>query len=182
MAIKQIVTRPNEILSNKTQKVSGVDALTKEILQDLKDTLDSAKEPEGAGLAANQLGYNKSICLVRRFYQDPADEQNTLSKDYFLINPKIISHSKETDVRFEGCLSVPDEYGKVQRYKKIKVKTLDAQGEPVRVTGTGFFGRTLQHEIDHLNGTLFTEKIIGETYTEEELERMATEKNEETPN
>jgi peptide deformylase len=176
MPIKPIVTIPSEILSGGTQKVRDFGKKdTTKIVQDLRDTLNSATEPEGAGLAANQIGYDKGICLVKRFYRDPNNEEEMLSKDVVLINPKIISQSKETDIRFEGCLSVPDEYGKVERFRKIKVKALDENGEPLRISTSGFFARTIQHEIDHLNGIVFTEKVIGDTITEEELDRLHEE-------
>ena len=74
------------------------------------------------------------------------------------INPKIISSSKDVALGWEGCLSIPDEYGKVQRPKKVKIKALNEEGEEVRINASGFFARVIQHEIDHLDGILFIDK------------------------
>lgn len=175
MPIRPIVTIPNDILTTETKKVIDINSEIEEVVKDLKDTLLSAKEPEGAGLAATQIGSTKRICVVRKFYPNPENPEETISKEYVLVNPKIISTSKDTDTRYEGCLSVPDTYGKVERFKKIKVKALDEKGEPVRITATGFFGRTIQHEIDHLDGILFTSKVEGKTLTEHELDSLEDE-------
>ncbi|MBN1162143.1 peptide deformylase [Patescibacteria group bacterium] len=176
MAVKPIVTIPDERLYKKTIKVKEFDKEIKELVQNLKDTVLSAKEPEGAGLAAPQIGSDKRVCIVRNFFLDPDNNNLEASEDFILINPKIISKSKETELDFEGCLSVPDIYGKVQRYRKIKVKALNETGELIRLSASGFFSRTIQHEIDHLNGEIFTDKVVGNIYTLKELEELEKEK------
>jgi peptide deformylase len=95
-----------------------------------------------------------------------------LSEDIILINPKIVSRSKETETDWEGCLSVPNVYGKVERFQKVKVSALGADGKDIKLKTSGFLARTVQHEIDHLDGVLFTEKVIGQTITEEELDKI----------
>lgn len=172
MAIKPIITAPNTILTSKAEKVQTVDGKTKQIVQDLIDTLNSSKHPQGAGLAAPQIGLSKQICIVRRFISNPNNPEEALTKDYVLINPKLMSESKETSIGWEGCLSIPDTYGKVQRAKKVKVKALNENGEEVKYNATGFFARVMQHEMDHLQGILFTTKVIGKTMTEEELDSL----------
>ena len=89
-----------------------------------------------------------------------------------MINPKIISQSKDTIVEYEGCLSVPNSYGKVERNKKVKIKAQDESGETIRLTASGFFSAVIQHEIDHLNGVLFTSKTIGGLLTEKEFDQF----------
>lgn len=178
MSVTPILTVPNEILNKKAEKVLKFDAETKKIIQDMLDTLIAAKNPEGAGLAAPQIGILKRIIIARRFYADPQNPNNTITKEYIFVNPKIISNSVEQELGYEACLSIPDTYGKVQRYKKVKIKAQNENGEEIRINATGFFARVIQHEIDHLEGILFTSKVIGETITEKELDKLYESSNE----
>jgi len=170
MAVRKIVTIPNLILDKPCQKVTEVNSEVKEIIQDLKDTLLNSVQP-GAGLAANQIGINKQICIVRDFFPGEKPGEETY-KEYVLINPQMKVASQKQAIDWEGCLSVPDIFGMVQRFKKIKVDALNEQGKRISFTAEGFFARTIQHEIDHLNGIIFTSKIIGSTKTEKELDHL----------
>lgn len=173
MAVKPIITIPNKILENPTEKVGNIDDTTKSIARDLLDTVLKAEDPEGAGLSANQIGINKRMCVVRNFYEDPKSG-NVDSEDIVLINPKIISHSNDIETDWEGCLSVPEVYGQVPRFKKVKVKAKDMNGDTIRLTANGYFARVIQHELDHLDGILFTEKVAGKTITESEFNSLFT--------
>lgn len=175
MAIRKIVTIPNPVLRVKAKKVNSVGEEEKKLAQDLLDTLKVAKDPEGAGIAATQIGVSKKMCVVRNFFPDPAKNGEYAYEDYVLINPKIGSASKETEIDYEGCLSVPNTYGKVERYKKIKVDALDISGERIKIKAQDFFARTIQHEIDHLEGILFTDRVIGNVLTEQEMDVMYAE-------
>ena len=170
MAIRQIVTVPNLILDKPCQKVTEINSEIKEMVQDLKDTLAASKVP-GAGLAANQVGINKQICIVREFIPTEKDNEETF-REYVLINPVIKAPSKKEALDWEGCLSIPDTFGLVNRLKKLKVEALDENGRKVSLNAEGFFARTIQHEVDHLNGILFTSKVIGSTKTEKELDDL----------
>jgi len=172
MSIKKIVTTPNPVLNKKTQKVGEITEEIKKISQDLIDTVKVAEDPEGAGLAATQIGVSKRMCVVRNFFEDPLDENKIRSDDIILINPKITHFSTEKDIDWEGCLSVPDKYGKVERALKIKVTAKDINGDLIKIKAEGFFARTIQHEVDHLDGILFTSKIEGETLTQKEFDEM----------
>ena len=172
MAVKPIITIPNETLRNKTGKVKKIDEEITKIAQDLVDTVKVARDPEGAGLAATQIGVSKRICVVRNFFTDPVDPKKILTEEIVLINPKITSPSKETEVDWEGCLSVPDEYGKVERFKKIKVTATALDGNDIKFKASDFLARTIQHEVDHLDGILFTDRVIGKTITGEELDKV----------
>jgi peptide deformylase len=174
MSIVPIITVPDDRLTKKCKKVKKADDETKQIAQNLVDTVRGAKNPEGAGLAAPQIGILKRICVARRFFPnpDPTSEQKTLSKEQVLINPKIVSKSREKVIGWEGCLSIPDIYGQVKRHKKIKIKALDENGKEIRETITGFYARVVQHEIDHLDGILFTTKVVGDTLNEAELDKL----------
>lgn len=172
MSVVPIIKAPNQALNTKCEKVKDFDEQTKKIVTDLMDTLLNARNPEGAGLAAPQIGILKRICIVRNFYKDVEDPGKTASQEIVLINPKIISKSKETDVDWEACLSIPDTYGEVERASKIKVKAYDVEGHELRVNASGYLSRIIQHEIDHLDGILFTSKTLGKILSEKELEEL----------
>lgn len=180
MSVVPILTVPDKKLENPAKKVREFNDETKGLIQDMLDTLRDAENPEGAGLSAPQIGVLERAIVARRFYQDPENPEETLTKEHVFVNPKIISKSKETEIGMEGCLSIPNTYGNVERAKKVKIKALNEHGEPIRKTATGFFGRVIQHEIDHLEGILFTSKVIGDTYTEKKLEEMEKTKDDQT--
>jgi len=169
MAVKPIATVPNKVLTTKTEKIKSIDADAKALAKDLLDTIKLTKKPEGAGLAANQIGVAKRMCVVRNFVEDPVNFEGAIAEEYVLINPRITSASKETELDWEGCLSVPNSYGRVERFKKIKVTALDLSGQEIKIKANGYFARTIQHEINHLDGILFTQKVVGPLITEEEL-------------
>ena len=175
MPVKPIITIPNPILETPAERVGEIDDVTKNVIRDLLDTVLAAKNPEGAGLAAPQIGVSKRVCVVRRFIET---SDKIVTKEYVLVNPKIISASKETDIHYEGCLSVPDVYGQVERAKKIKVKALDENNQPIRISTSGFFARVIQHEVDHLDGVLFTTKLIGDPITQFQFDQLMEEETE----
>lgn len=108
----------------------------------------------GAALAAIQVGQPYRLVVVRNDFEDKAEKSFGV-----FINPEIVKTEGTPTEAMEGCLSVPDLYGSVARYPKIKVKALNLMGKPVRITATGFLARVLQHEIDHTEGKLFTDRI-----------------------
>ena len=175
MSVKKIITVPNPILNKKTQKIGEITDEIKNIAQDLIDTVKVAEDPEGAGLAATQIGISKRMCVVRNFFEDPLNPNEIKSNDIVLINPKITNYSDEKDLDWEGCLSVPDVYGKVERARKIKVTAKDIDGNIIKIKAEGFFARTIQHEVDHLDGILFTSHIKGKTLTQKEFDEMINE-------
>ena len=172
MAVKKIVLTPDPILNQKTSKVTEVNEEVKQLIADLIDTLNSATNPEGSGIAAPQIGISKQVCIARRFIEDPNIDGKTIIKDYVLINPEILDASEIQDLGWEGCLSIPNLYGKVLRSRKIKISALNEDGQNIKIKATGFFARVIQHGIDHLQGKLFTEKIIGKPMTEKEFDKM----------
>lgn len=179
MSVKKILTVPNPILNKKTQKIGEITDEIRNLAQDLIDTVKVAEDPEGAGLAATQIGVSKRMCVVRNFFEDPLNPDEIKSNDIVLINPKITHYSDEKDLDWEGCLSVPDKYGKVERATKIKVTAKDIDGNTIKIKAEGFFARTIQHEVDHLDGILFSEKIEGETLSQEEFDKMIEDQNNE---
>jgi peptide deformylase len=171
MSVIKIVQKGEKILEEKTEKVKAFDEEVSKIIKDLTDTAINQKDPEAAGLAAPQIGYNKRICIVRNFIP-VKDSDSFLIQNTVMINPKIISMSKEQEVEWESCLSIPSMYGKVLRPKSIKVLYQDEKGIDKKIKANGFFARVIQHEIDHLDGILFTNKVLGNLITEEEYNSM----------
>lgn len=156
MAIRKIVMYPADILETKCLKVEVFD---KKLIKLLNDMYDTMIEFDGVGLAAPQIGIDQQIALV-----DIGDESGTIE----LINPEIIETSGE-QTGPEGCLSFPDLYGEVSRPYKVKVQAQDRKGRHYTLEAEDFLARAIQHEIDHLNGILFTSKV-SRYLTDEELE------------
>ncbi len=171
MAIQDIVKVPSSVLTAKSTNAK-IDDETKKLAQDLIETVDAQTNPKGAGLAAPQIGVNKRVCVVKKFTPDPGNPENELETNFILINPEIISASEAKGLGWEGCLSIPDTYGEVLRSKRVKVRSLDLNGGEFVLKAEGFFARVIQHEVDHLDGILFTSKVVGKTYTEKELDEM----------
>lgn len=144
MAILKIIEAGAPILKGTAKPVDHITKHTKKLLDDMAETMYAA---EGVGLAAPQINQSLKIVVL--------DDGNGLIE---LINPEMLSHSDETEMGVEGCLSVPGYYGSVSRYKKIKVRALNRHGKIVVYEPEGFLARIFQHEIDHLYGTLFIEK------------------------
>lgn len=170
MSLLKILKVPNEILTSKSTE-TAIDEELKTLANDLLETLNNAK-PKGAGLAAPQIGILKRVCVVKRFTPDPLNQERELETSFILINPLIIDKSLSTEIDWEGCLSIPDTYGKVRRHKRVKIESLDLSGGKFVIKADGFFARVIQHEIDHLDGILFTSKTIGDLFSEKELDDM----------
>lgn len=151
-----ILTAPNSALLQKSKKVSQIDDSIKNIVVDMIKTLDNEG---GIGLAAPQLGIPLRMIIVE--IKDTEIAKNTKIKPIsllVLINPEIIKTSEKQEKKEEGCLSVPNVWGQVIRPLKIKVIGLDRQGKKIKIKASGLLARVLQHEIDHLDGILFTDK------------------------
>ncbi len=143
-----VVDNPNErrILRAKAKKVSRYDAYLERLVADLWETM---REAPGVGLAAPQIG--ESIRVLVAEYEDEA---------VALVNPEIIKRSEDEELGTEGCLSIPGYVGDdVARATAITIKARDPKGKEIRVKAQGWFARILQHEIDHLDGILYTDHI-----------------------
>ena len=147
MALRTIRTYKEEVLRKKSRKVDVVNNRIQILIQDMLDTMYDA---DGVGLAAPQIGILKRVIVV-----DIEDGNGPLA----LINPEILE-SEGTTIDEEGCLSIPGEIGNVERPQKIRVKALNPEGEEVEIKAEDLLARALCHEIDHLNGILFTDKVI----------------------
>ncbi|ANF97609.1 peptide deformylase [Paenibacillus bovis] len=144
MAIRIIVKEPDEVLHKKAKEVTKITPNVQKLLTDMADTMYDA---DGVGLAAPQVGILKRAIVV-----DVGDDHGLIE----LINPEIVSSSGE-QFGSEGCLSIPALNGEVRRAMEVTVKGLDRNGQEITITGRELLARALQHEIDHLNGVLFTD-------------------------
>lgn len=158
MTADDIITLPNPLLRERSQRIGHIDHDTQELAQDMiAATLhwEASREHEfGAALAAVQVGQLRRVVVIRNDFDDKADKSFTV-----FINPEIVKAEGELLEELEGCLSVKDIYGSVKRYSKVKVKALNLDGHPIRVTATGFLARVFQHEIDHTNGIVFVDRV-----------------------
>lgn len=152
MALK-IITEPDPILRQKTKEIALADLTTPKMRDLIQDMIDTMETKDGVGLAAPQIGESIRLCVI-------SEKHNPLKKGKKLIlfNPlwEKMSVLKAWDE--EGCLSTPEIYGKVKRYRKIHVKALDENGQPVEFMTEDFPARVIQHEVDHLDGILFIDK------------------------
>jgi peptide deformylase len=150
MAVLKILTYPDTFLKQKAKPVKKIDAATQKLIDDMAETMYDAP---GSGLAAIQVGSDKSIIVYDGL---PGEDENELN---VLINPVIITSSGEILSEQEGCLSVPDYREDVKRSQYVHVEGLDRDGKPVKLKTDEFLAVVLQHEIDHLNGILFIDRI-----------------------
>lgn len=147
-----LVTLPTPSLHKPCQIVEQKELLSPDIGQFIQDMAPAMYHYDGIGLAAPQVGKNIQICVVGK-----AADQN-LADDLILINPSFERLSRKTNVDTEGCLSVPHRFGKVKRFSHIRVHAWNIQGQPLTFEANHFFARVIQHEIDHLHGTLIVDK------------------------
>ncbi len=153
LAIKKIITYPAEILEKQCKPVQKFDKKLGKLLDDMYDTMI---EHDGVGLAAPQIGMEERIAIV-----DIDNELGTIE----MINPRIIETSGEQNGP-EGCLSFPNLFGEVSRPNYVKIEAFDRKGKKYTLEAEEFLARAIQHEIDHLDGILFTTKVTR--YLEED--------------
>jgi peptide deformylase len=152
MALLPITLIGDKILKQKAKKVSGVDVETVELIKNMFQTMRNAN---GIGLAANQVGANKSIIVCDL---SVVEEYKKL-KPMVFINPEIVYISDEKIVMEEGCLSIPDIRCEIERPKEIMLKYKDTEMKENEIEASGLLARVIQHEFDHLNGVLFTDLV-----------------------
>jgi peptide deformylase len=152
MTIRQIVTLPDQILRRKARPVTLFDAELQTLVDDMIETM---REAPGVGLAAPQVGVSESVIVVE--YIEDEEDEDAPKKLYVMVNPEIKKCSEAKEMGIEGCLSVPGWQGEVERNLEVTVKGLTRRGQPMKVKAKGWMARIFQHEIDHLNGVVFTD-------------------------
>lgn len=154
MPILDIIQPDNPILRKKAVKVTSFDHKLQKLIDDMYETMLAAP---GVGLAAPQVAVSQRLILVRLGDDEESQREygEEAGKLYVVANPKIIKASKEKVTGVEGCLSIPNLVGEVERHESVIVTGQDRYGQPLRVKAKGWLARVFQHEIDHLDGRLF---------------------------
>lgn len=162
MALRNITNYQNDDILRKQAR--EVEIVNNKILTLLADMVETMYAADGAGLAAPQVGILRRVVVI--------DDGTELIK---LINPVIVeAHGEQQEM--EGCLSVPGVYGQVKRPMKVIVEALDEKGLPVHIEGKGLLARALCHEIDHLNGILFIDKVLPGTLVHDDIAQNPAKK------
>ena len=154
MALMNIRKIGDPVLRSKAKEVKNINQRTKDLIDNMADTM---YEADGIGLAAPQVGVLQRLFIV--------DVGNGLME---VINPKIIEENGQS-IMEEGCLSIPDETGAVVRSEEIVMEGYNREGKKIKIEADGLLARALQHEYDHLEGNLFTDKVIDEEKLEKEI-------------
>jgi len=161
----QIVVAPNKVLREKTKKVTSFNKKLTELIFNMTETLLATKDPEGVGLAANQVGFPVSLFITRASKKAKVKE---------FINPEILEFKESADnslndesdkFTLEGCLSLPKIWAPIKRASAVKLSYFTKDGKPHMEWFNGFMAVIIQHEIDHLNGVLFTSKALEQKAT-----------------
>ena len=148
MSVLKLHVLGSPVLRRKAAPIAAVDDDVRRLVDDLFETMRAAK---GVGLAANQVGIARRVAVVDVGEESPPP--------LVLINPRILTASPETETAEEGCLSIPEIFGDVERAREVELEALDRDGCPYRVAISGYKARAVQHEIDHLDGVLFLDHL-----------------------
>ena len=171
MALRTIVTLPDPVLRRKARPVTKFDKDLQTLIDDMIDTM---RDAPGVGLAAPQVGVSERVIVVE--YAEPEEvEEGEEPKEvepklYVMVNPEIVKSSPDTVVGVEGCLSIPTLVGEVERAQEIRIRGLNRRGQPMKVKADGWLARIFQHEIDHINGVVFTDLATQVWQPEEPVE------------
>lgn len=182
MTVLDIVTLPDKILRERTLPVTRFD---EELQQLIDDMIETMREAPGVGLAAPQIGQSIKLTVIETLAEiDEEGNEIEESRDLYVIaNPEIVWTSRESVNGIEGCLSIPGYVGEVDRFESIRVRAQDRYGKKIKLRLHDWTARIFQHEIDHLNGVLYIDRLTEpeNLWTEEEFEAMQDQRDEEEP-
>ncbi len=158
MTKDDIITLPNAHLRQRSKKVGLITDAIKQLVADMEaatlDWEDSRAHEVGVALAAIQIDKQLRVVVIRNDFDNKEDRGFTA-----FINPEITKYEGDTEEDYEGCLSIPDIYGRVPRHTKVRIKATSLEGKQIRLTAEGFLARVMQHEIDHTHGKVFIDHI-----------------------
>jgi len=155
MALRDIITVGDPRLRQRSRPVQKVTPEVRALIHDMIETMDAAN---GVGLAAVQIGEMVQVIVI----ETPEDEDDpTSGKLFVVLNPEIVKTNRDTEAGVEGCLSVPGYVGEVERATEVVVRGMDRYGKPWRFRPRGYLARVFQHEIDHCNGVLYTDRLVA---------------------
>jgi peptide deformylase len=167
MALRKIITLPEAVLRRKARAITTFDKNLQTLIDDMIETM---REAPGVGLAAPQVNISERLIVVEYGEEDDEEGEAQPKKLYVMINPEIVKNSEETLMGVEGCLSIPNLVGEVERHAAVQVKGLNRHGKPTKLKAEGWLARIFQHEIDHLNGILFPDRATRVWKPQEEVE------------
>ncbi len=167
MSLRPIFNVPDVVLRRKAHKVNEFDQDLQTLIDDMVETLRKAP---GVGLAAPQIGVSERVVVIE-YSSDDSEDENAPKKLFTLVNPEIIKMSDDTENGVEACLSIPGLVGEVDRSYQIMVKAQNRRGQAVKIKARGWLARIFQHEIDHLDGILYTDRAtkVWKPSAEEEM-------------
>ncbi len=168
MTLRKIVTLPEPVLRRKAHAVTTFDKDLQTLIDDMVETM---RDAPGVGLAAPQIGLSPRLNVVE-YHEKPEDEdkEEVPKKSWARLNPEIVKASEEMVMGVEGCLSIPNLVGEVERHAAVQVKGLNRFGKPTKIKAEGWLARIFQHEIDHLNGVMFTDRATRVWQPPQEVE------------
>jgi peptide deformylase len=168
MTLRRIVTLPDPVLKRKARLVTKFDKNLQTLIDDMIETM---REAPGVGLAAPQIGLSERLAVIEYYEREEDEEKEDAPKKvWVVINPEIVKASEEMVIGVEGCLSIPGLVGEVERHESVQVKALNRHGKPLKIKAKGWLARIFQHEIDHLNGVLFTDRATRVWQPQQEVE------------
>ena len=153
MALKEVIKLPHPTLRRKAHKVVKFNADLQRLIEDMIETM---RDEPGVGLAAPQVNISQRLIVVE--YPEDDSIPNVKPKIFMLANPELVRVSDEGVKGIEGCLSVPNLFGEVERSQSVTVRAQNRHGKNVTIKANGWLARIFQHEIDHLNGILFVDR------------------------
>jgi len=155
MVLLEIKKYPNPILRKKSEELEEITPEIKELVLAMTEIME---KNQGVGLAAPQVGELKRVIVVHPIKERSLEEKSEKRPQIF-INPEIIKKTKETEIDEEGCLSFPELFLKIKRAKEVEIEALNLNGEKIQIKAEGLPARIFQHEIDHLDGVLFIDRL-----------------------
>lgn len=167
MTIREIALVPEPVLRRKARKLTDFGPETQKLIDDMIETM---REAPGVGLAAPQIAESLQLVVVE--FAEDEENEDAKPKLFVVANPEIVKRSEEMVTGIEGCLSIPGLVGDVERNEAVEIKALNRHGKPIKIKASGWLARIFQHEIDHLDGVLYTDRAtrVWQPKEEEEFE------------
>jgi peptide deformylase len=159
MALLKIARLGHPVLRQVALPVEANELKSPVFAEFIDSMVETMRESDGVGLAAPQVYVSKRVAVIEVKAPNPRYPQMAGVPLTVLVNPQIVTHSAEQEIDWEGCLSIPDLRGRVPRWASVELKALDRMGNPLHFTANGFHARVIQHELDHLDGIIFPERM-----------------------
>jgi len=159
MSLLKIARLGHPILRKEADPVMSEELHSSELQHGIDNMVETMRDANGVGIAAPQVHVSKQIIAIEVSPDNPRYPNQSAVSLHVLINPILVHYSKDTMVTWEGCLSIPDLRGQVPRWKKVRVSALDRRGNTLDFDAEGFLARVIQHEVDHLNGQVFLDRL-----------------------